>query len=299
MMGVMSRRRPRPTPQPVPPTPSPTPSPLDFLAQNFMSSSQRRADDIVKYGGPYSGLGSRTADLAVGAGVKDSPLLRAGALAGDIVLDPANLIGVPGGVAAARATVPVARTAMGTTARTLRTNPNMSPGVRNVFDLIAGRHASPNPNLANELQHPRDVSMMAGRDWGPGFYYESTRPLDSMVPYTDTLARYGDNFYMPKMSFTDMLKIGRSKGMADPWQDLERMPITGGSKSLLSTEFDSPVIQDALKQGFTGVRGQTNWLVGNPDRVGGLPNLGVRPVTPADDATYPALEAMLRKIFGG
>jgi hypothetical protein len=294
-MGVMSRRRPRPTPSFVEPTPTPAPSPFEQFAQNFLSSSQRRADDQVKYGGPYSGMGSRTADMAVGAGVSDSPGLRAAALAGDIVLDPANLIGVPGGVAAARATVPVARTALGTTARTLRTNPSMPPGVKNVFDLVAGRHASTNPNLASQLQHPRDVATKSGRDWGPGFYYEAGRPLDSVVPYPDLLAKYGNNFYMPKMSFTDMLRIGRSKGMADPVQDLGINSV----RDISSMTIDSPAIREAMQQGFTGVRGQTNWLVGNPDRVGGLPNLGVRPVTAADDATYPALESLLRKIFSG
>jgi len=273
----------------------PAPSPFEQFAQNFLSSSQRRADDIVKYGGPVSGIGSRTADMAVGAGVKDSPGLRAAAFAGDIVLDPANLLFVPGGAAAGRAAQTAGRTALGTTARTLRTNPSMSPGVQNVFDLIAGRHASPNPNLASQLQHPRDVTRMSGRDFGPGFYFESGRPLDSVVPYPDLLAKYGDNFYMPKMSFSDMMKISRSKGGADLWQDLG----LSGVNKISEMTIDNPIFRNAMEQGYTGVRGRTNWLVGNPDRVGGLPNLGVRPVTAADDATYPALESLLRRIFNG
>jgi hypothetical protein len=289
-----NRRQPRPTPRPVEPTPPP-PSPLDWLGQNYARANQARVDNMVKYGGETGGLGSRTADLLVNQGVSDSPGLRAGALAGDIIFDPSWIVpGVGAANVAGRAAQNVGRTALGTTARTLRTNPNMSPGMRNVFELISARHASGNPNLANELIDPANVPVKYGRDWGPGFYYEANRPLTSTVPYTDLLAKYGENFYMPNMSFSDMVRIARSRGMASPAQDLG---INRGINRMTELTMDSPQIQDAMRRGFTGVEGWTNWLVGNPARVGGLPNLGVRPVTPADDAAYPALEALLRRIF--
>jgi hypothetical protein len=231
--------------------------------------------------------------MAVGAGVSDSPGLRAGALAGDILLDPANLIGLPIVAGGARAGVNVGRTAMGTTARTLVNNPKMSPGVQSVLELINARHASPNPNLGATLSNPRNVPVVSGRDFGPGFYYEAKRPLDSVVPYTDLLARYGDNFYMPQMSPIDMLRISRSRGGADLRQDLG----LEGVNKISGMNIDDPIFRRAMEEGFTGAKGTTSWLVGNPDRVGGLPNLGVRAVTPADDATYPALEAMLRRLF--
>lgn len=91
-------RQPRPTPSFV----QPEPNALDFLAGNFARYSQDRADDIVKYGGATSGLGSRTADLLVNQGVSDNLGLRAAALAGDIVLDPAILIPGVGAVKGAQ-----------------------------------------------------------------------------------------------------------------------------------------------------------------------------------------------------
>jgi hypothetical protein len=278
---------PVPTPQPV----EPTAGPLDALVGNYLRTSGQLAEDQVKYGGQVGGLGSRTVDLLTSqGGVSDSPGLRAGALAGDILLDPNWLIPAVGAV---NAGVNVGRTAMGTTARTLANNPRMSPGVQNVLELINARHASPNPNLGATLSNPRNVPVVSGRDFGPGFYYEARRPLDSVVPYTDLLARYGDNFYMPQMSPMDMLRISRSRGGADLRQDLG----LEGVNRISGMNIDDPIFRRAMEEGFTGAKGTTSWLVGNPDRVGGLPNLGVRPVTPADDATYPALEAMLRRLF--
>lgn len=193
----------------------------------------------------------------------------------------------------AKALQPVARTAMGTTARTLANNERLSPGVRNVLELINARHASPNPNMGATLRNPKDVPVSSGRDFGPGFYYEARRPLDSVVPYPDLLARYGDNFYMPKMSPAAMARIARSKGGADLRQDLG----LEGVNRVSQMPIDDPVFRKAMEEGYTGVKGHTSWLVGNPERVGGLPYLGVRRVTPADDATYPRLEAFLRRIF--
>lgn len=89
------RRRPRPTPSFLEPT---APSGFDIFAENYARGNQRRVDDMVKYGGETSGLGSRIADQFVSRGVvSDNPVLRAGALAGDILLDPGSL--VPGAAA--------------------------------------------------------------------------------------------------------------------------------------------------------------------------------------------------------
>jgi hypothetical protein len=77
------------------PAPKPaasTPNPLDALVSNYLRTSGHLADDQVKYGGATGGFGSRTADLLVEQGVPDSFPLRAGALVGDIALDPSWLI---------------------------------------------------------------------------------------------------------------------------------------------------------------------------------------------------------------
>ena len=99
------RREPRPTPSFLEPT---APSGFDIFAENYAKGNQRRVDDMVKYGGETSGLGSRIADQFVNRGVvSDNPVLRAGALAGDILLDPGWLVpgvgAVKGGQALAQA----------------------------------------------------------------------------------------------------------------------------------------------------------------------------------------------------
>jgi len=98
---VVQPRQPRPTPQPVAPRPV-EPTPFEKFAEAYARGNQRRVDDIVKYGGETSGLGSRTADLLVSGGVSDSPGLRAGALAGDILLDPGWLVPGVGAVKGAQ-----------------------------------------------------------------------------------------------------------------------------------------------------------------------------------------------------
>jgi hypothetical protein len=86
------RRQPRPTPQPVVPEPTPT-DPFEGFAENYARFNQARFDDMVKYGGEIGSPGSRTADLLVRNNVvEDNPALRAGALVGDIGLDPGWLI---------------------------------------------------------------------------------------------------------------------------------------------------------------------------------------------------------------
>ena len=273
-----SGRQPRPTPQPV----APTPGPLDDLGQNYLRAAPRVAQSAAETN-IFNPVPSIT--QAVGQG-----RLPTGAEAGT----DAALLALTGALGlGAKALQPVARTAMGTTARTLANNERLSPGVRNVMELINARHASPNPNLGSALRNPKDVPVVSGRDFGPGFYYEARRPLDSVVPYTDLLARYGDNFYMPQMSPAAMLKIARSKGGADLRQDLG----LEGVNRVSQMPINNPVFRKAMEDGFTGVKGRTSWLVGNPERVGGLPNIGVRPVTAADDATYPQLESLLRRIF--
>lgn len=279
----------------VPPSPPKPSNLLESLGALLRAANPlaRRNDVSSSFMGPTAKtLANANAPFTTGA-IAD----RGSAGLGDVVKDlgmyaagGALGAGVGAGI---RAAVPVARTAIGTTARTLANNERLSPGVRNVMELVNARHASPNPNLGGSLRNPADVPVSSGRDFGPGFYYEAGRPLDSVVPYTDLLAKYGDNFYMPKMSPTQMLAIARSRGGADLRQDLgiegvnrvSQMPIT------------DPLFRKAMEEGFTGVKGRTSWLVGNPERVGGLPNIGVRPVTAADDATYPQLESLLRRLF--
>lgn len=275
MIVVMPRPIPRPTDKPVRPR-------LDSMVEGYLRTAPIVAQTQA-VNTPFNPFPSTTQAAVEGRRPSGA----------DVGTDAAFLALAGALGLGAKALQPVARTAMGTTARTLANNERLSPGVRNVLELINARHASPNPNMAATLRNPKDVPVSSGRDFGPGFYFEARRPLDSVVPYPDLLARYGDNFYMPTMSPAAMLKIARSKGGADLRQDLG----LEGVNRVSQMPIDDPVFRKAMEEGYTGVKGHTSWLVGNPDRVGGLPNLGVRRVTPADDATYPRLEAFLRRIF--
>jgi len=196
MIGAMSmipparppRRQPRPTPSFVEPTPK---SGFDLFAENYAKGNQRRVDDIVKYGGETSGLGSRTADLLVSRGVSDSPGLRAGALAGDIIFDPSNLIGIPAVGAAAKTGARVAQLAPDT--RQLYLNSLMGR-------LYHGAKQTPPAVLGNRGPQPQNwfqadtfltTSKPLARTYGSEGLYRARVPLD-VAENTNLLNLYGN-----------------------------------------------------------------------------------------------------------
>jgi hypothetical protein len=195
-----------------PPRPQP-PTPFERFAQNYASSNRRMVDDQVKY--PGGSLGSRTADMAVSRGVPDSPGLRAGALAGDILFDPAWLIPGVGaakaGAAAARVTPEIlkgadalkgigvndvsrfvmaaadpagAQSVTGLT-RVPTSNTSLTPGLQIPLEDSSGiyaailrnlaRHRSRDPLLEFGVRPPQDVPIAFGRASGPGTYFGSTK----------------------------------------------------------------------------------------------------------------------------
>jgi hypothetical protein len=157
----------------------PTPkSGFETFAENYAKGNQRRVDDIVKYGGETSGLGSRTADLLVSGGVSDSPGLRAAALAGDIVFDPSNLIGIPAVGAAAKTGARVAQLAPDT--RQLYLNSLLGR-------LYHGAKQTPPAVLGNRGPQPQNwfqadtfltTSKPLARTYGSEGLYRARVPLD-------------------------------------------------------------------------------------------------------------------------
>lgn len=148
-------RQPRPTPSFV----QPEPNALDFLASNFARYSQDRADDIVKYGGATSGLGSRTADLLVNQGVSDNLGLRAAALAGDIVLDPAILIPGVGAVKGAQ-----------TAGRVANTYKSMSPQNQALYNSMLRGLYHGSRDTGTNIARPFDVVNRPMQNWRENWF---------------------------------------------------------------------------------------------------------------------------------
>ena len=181
------RRQPRPAPQPV----EPTPNPLDDLVSNYLRTSGRLAEDQVKYGGQVGGLGSRTADLLVNEGVSDSPGLRAGALAGDILLDPGWLVPAAG---AAKAGQTAGRVA------------NLAPDTRQLYlnsllgRLYHGAKQTPPAVLGNRGPQPQNwfqadtfltTSKPLARTYASDGLYRARVPLD-VAERTNIMNLYGN-----------------------------------------------------------------------------------------------------------
>ena len=172
-----------------------------------MDSDRRRVDDIVKYGGPASGLGSRTADQLVSRGVSDSPGLRAGALAGDIIADPGWLIPAVG---AAKAGQTVGRIA------------NLAPDSRQLYlNSLMGRlyHGSRDGTLpavlANRGPQPKNwfqadtfltTSKPLARTYGSEGLYRARVPLN-MAENTNLLNLYSNP--------DEHLRLANSPGVLD------------------------------------------------------------------------------------
>lgn len=304
---VVQPRQPRPTPQPVaaqrPVEPTPQ-SGFDRFAENYARGNQRRVDDIVKYGGETSGLGSRVVDQLVSRGVSDSPGLRAGALAGDILLDPGWL--VPG-VGAAKGVATGVKVAgdIGRKAAYVSDNPV-------VRDTLMGRHFGP-ANLS--VIHPRDVPIVDARTIGPGTHFANTGGAADSLRLRLPGDRSGE--YSVPLSFMDRYKLANSQGYAGP-DDVARavsdlnlegnLPLSQSRVPLNEATFDDSIVQDLLRKGFVGFNqgkggfptGEfTNWLVGADDiaRINPrLPQLGLQS-GPADVNSIPRLESILRRFF--
>jgi hypothetical protein len=176
-----------------------------------LDADRRRVDDIVKYGGPFSGLGSRSADIAVSRGVSDSPGLRAGALAGDILLDPANLIGLPAATGGARTAGRVAQLAPDT--RQLYLNSLLGR-------LYHGAKQTPPAVLSNRGPQPQNwfqgdtfltTSKPLARTYASEGLYRARVPLD-VAENTNILNLYNNP--------DEHLRLANSAGVLDYLSEL-------------------------------------------------------------------------------
>ena len=203
--------------QALPPVvPESTPNPLEDLVNNFLRTSGQLAEDQVKYGGRVGGLGSRTADLLTSqGGVSDSPGLRAGALAGDILLDPGWL--VPG-VGAAKA---------GQTAgRTVNTYRGMSPQNQALYNSMLRGLYHGSRDTGTSVARPFDVVNRGQDSWSQNWFGG------------DMFGATGRNLLDPAgrqvaEGYTQSA-VRNSIGRMPPGVTAEGFPITRGAKFRLS-----------------------------------------------------------------
>jgi hypothetical protein len=142
------------------------------MFEGFLRNQQVGAEERAK------GVGTGTADFVVRRGVSDSPGLRAGALAGDFLLDPSGLIPVVG---AAKGVQTAGRVA------------NLAPDTRQLYlnsllgRLYHGARQTPPAVLGNRGPQPQNwfqadtfltTSKPLARTYGTEGLYRARVPLD-------------------------------------------------------------------------------------------------------------------------
>ena len=261
---------------------------LEGMVNNYLRTSGYLADDQVKYGGQVGGLGSRTADLLVGqGGVPDSFPLRAGALVGDIALDPSWLIP---GLGAAKGTAAVAKganalksigvvgpnrfvmsvadnagaqAARGVTEKDLMNSP---AGLYAAILRNMARHRSRDPYLGLGVKPPGEAAIKNGNAAGPGTFFAKSQQASDHGYST-----YGDNVYRIREPFSEVWNTVRNSPGYIQRGDLP--PVAGGGTKIgPATSFNDPLIQDFIKQGYKGFQyaddAFVDWTVGAKPFVG-------------------------------
>jgi hypothetical protein len=115
------------------------------------------------------------------------------------------------------------------------------------------RHRS--QNLIEETLHPLDVPVDNARAYGPGTYFAQTPEASSKV-----FEMFGPNVYKMDSNLKNTLRTLTSKGYLDI-NDPRAV-------SVKNAEWNDPVVQDLIKQGYIGLRhgdALTNWLIGTLD----------------------------------
>jgi hypothetical protein len=174
----------------------PTSSPFEGFAENYARFNQARVDDMVKYGGEIGSPGSRTVDLLVRNNVvEDNPALRAGALAGDILLDPGWLVPAAG---AAKAGQMAGRVA------------NLAPDTRQLYlnsllgRLYHGAKQTPPAVLGNRGPQPQN-------------WFQADTFLTTSKPLARTYA--SDGLYRARVP----LDVAENMNVMDIYNDPERL----------------------------------------------------------------------------
>ena len=206
----VSRRQPRPTPRFV----EPEPNPFEGFAKNYARSNQARVDDMVKYGGEVGGLGSRTADLLVNQGVSDNLGLRAGALAGDILLDPGWLVPAVG---AARGVATGARLAK-------------DPTVQARANALMGRLYHGNRNEPWNVAATRPFEQRAGNWFGADLFSTPDFKLASSYGLGNN-AVFNLKNLPPNLKVLDLMPGGKTVAQQNPElaRALSNLPSMGGN----------------------------------------------------------------------
>jgi hypothetical protein len=165
-----------------------------------------------------------------------------------------------------------AQAARGLTEADLMQNPQ---GLYAAILRNLARHRSKNPYLGLGVKSPEDVRAITGRAGGPGTYFGQSRQASD-----DAYSSFGENVYRIREPFTEVWDTVRnSPGYVtdDVLASLyaSRAPadqISGGLRINSVTEFDDPLIQDLISQGYKGYKyaddAFTDWTVGTKPFVG-------------------------------
>jgi hypothetical protein len=142
---------------------------------------------------------------------------------------------------------------------------NPTAAGQEALDLtLSGVSRSTNPmlSLPGKLLHPTEVAMGTGRAYGPGTYFAKNRGVSD-----EAYREYGNILYSLKPDNAVRKKILEGKGYINQAELSARMGVdnTRALQELGGMKWDSPLVQDLLKEGYVGVQADkmfTNWLLG-------------------------------------
>jgi hypothetical protein len=136
---------------------------------------------------------------------------------------------------------------------------------KNVFETYVGRTRSHRDNLGQteNMKHPREVPIDNARAYGPGTYFARTPKFSDEIFKT-----FGENMYKHRLSPSALWKVMTSKGYIEEqnvYKIIEEMGFD--PKSLGGMEWDHPVIQKLMADGYLGLKHRqayTSWNTGLP-----------------------------------
>lgn len=135
--------------------------------------------------------------------------------------------------------------------------------IKNVFETYVGRTRSSRDNLGQteNMKHPREVPIDNARAYGPGTYFARTPKFSDEI-----FKSFGENMYKHRLSPRALWQVMTSKGYIEEqniYKVIEEMGFD--PKSLGGMEWDHPVIQKLMADGYLGLKHKqayTSWNTG-------------------------------------
>ena len=126
-------------------------------------------------------------------------------------------------------------------------------GLRSLLETSRLRHRSTQPLLEDFVTHPSLVPVTSGRAYGPGTYFARNSAISEAL-----FSEFGDNVYKPASTILGKMRMAFSKGYL-------RLSDDADLPNFANLEYDSPIIQNYLKEGYIGLQhhdAYSNWLTG-------------------------------------